>query len=73
MGKEPLMNDVSQFATDLRGRVVAAQRAFDEAERDQDYYAMDVRSGELKSLRRVASEHDVILPAAGPDHEATEA
>ena len=64
------MNDVSQFATDLRGRVVAAQRAFDEAERDQDYYAMDVRSGELKSLRRLASEHGVVVPAAAPGDEA---
>lgn len=53
--------DVSQFAKDLRERVVSAQRAFEEAERDQDYYAMDVRTGELKSLRRLASEHGVVL------------
>lgn len=53
--------DVSQFATDLRERIVAAQSAFDQAERDEDYYAMDVRSGELKSLRRLASEHGVVV------------
>jgi hypothetical protein len=56
------MEDVSQFAAGLGERIVAAQRAFDEAEREQDYYAMDVRSGELKSLRRLASEHGVVVP-----------
>lgn len=53
--------DGSQFASDLRSRVAAAQRAYDEAERDSDHYAMDVRSGELASLRRLADENGVVL------------
>jgi hypothetical protein len=65
--------DGSEFATDLAERIVAAQRAFDDAEREQDYYAMDVRSGELKSLHRLATENGVIMPTVAADHEATEA
>lgn len=64
------MEDVSQFAAGLSERILAAQRAFDEAEREQDYYAMDVRSGELKSLRRLAGEHGVTVPAAEHGDEA---
>jgi hypothetical protein len=60
--------DVSQFAADLRGRIKAAQEAYDEAEREEDFYAMDVRSGELKSLRRLASENGVDLSDSDPDH-----
>ncbi|MDX6261845.1 MAG: hypothetical protein QOH84_3533 [Kribbellaceae bacterium] len=64
------MEGVSQFAVGLGERILAAQRAFDEAKRDDDYYAMDVRSGELKSLRRLASEHGVVVPAVAPGDEA---
>jgi hypothetical protein len=60
--------DASQFAADLRGRIKAAQDAYDEAEREEDFYAMDVRSGELKSLRRLASENGVDLSDNEPDH-----
>jgi hypothetical protein len=65
--------DGSEFATDLVERIVAAQRAFADAEREQDYYAMDVRSGELKSLHRLATENGVIVPGLEPEREATEA
>jgi hypothetical protein len=64
------MDGVSQFAAGVGERIVAAQRAFDEAEREQDYYAMDVRSGELKSLRRLARENGVTVPSGEPDDEA---
>jgi hypothetical protein len=64
------MDGISQFAADLGERIVAAQRAFDEAERDEDYYAMDVRSGELKSLRRLANDHGVVVPSAQPGVDA---
>jgi hypothetical protein len=59
--------DASQFAVDLRGRIKAAQQAYDEAEREEDFYAMDVRTGELKSLRRLATENGVILSPDKPD------
>jgi hypothetical protein len=64
--------DVSQFAADLRGRIDAAQRAYDEAERDGDFYAMDVRSGELTSLRRLATENGVIVTPAAEKSEKSE-
>lgn len=64
------MDGVSQFAEGLSERIVAAQRAYEEAEREQDYYAMDVRSGELKSLRRLASENGVTVLSASQDDEA---
>ncbi|GAA1576619.1 hypothetical protein GCM10009789_32560 [Kribbella sancticallisti] len=56
--------DVSQFESDLRVRIAAAQEAFAQAERDEDYYAMDVRTGELKSLHRMAAENGVLLEPA---------
>jgi hypothetical protein len=56
--------DASQFASDLRGRIAAAEQALAQAERDEDYYAIDVRSGELRSLRRLAAENDVSLEPA---------
>jgi hypothetical protein len=52
---------VSQFESDLRDRIAAAQQAFDQARTDEDYYAMDVRTGELKSLRRMAAENGIAL------------
>jgi hypothetical protein len=64
--------DVSQFAADLRGRIEAAQRAYDEAERDGDFYAMDVRSGELTSLRRLAAENGVVVPPPAEKSERSE-
>jgi hypothetical protein len=53
--------DVSQFAADLRARVEDAKQALREAERDEDYFAVDVRTGELKSLLRMAGDNDVAV------------
>jgi len=53
--------DVSQFAADLRSRVEDAKQALREAERDEDYFAIDVRTGELKSLLRMAGDNDVAV------------
>lgn len=53
--------DVSQFAADLRSRVEDAKQALREAERDEDYFAIDVRTGELKSLLRMAGDNDVTV------------
>lgn len=54
---------VSEFESDLRGRIAAAQLAFEQARTEEDYYAMDVRTGELKSLRRMAAENGIALEA----------
>jgi hypothetical protein len=58
--KEVVMG-VSQFESDLRERIAAAQEAFEQARDEEDHYAMDVRTGELKSLRRMAAEHGIVL------------
>ena len=59
--------ETSQFATDLRDRIAAARQAVTEAERDEDYFTVDVRNGELKSLLRMARENDVAVDdPAGP-------
>ena len=53
--------DTSQFATDLRRRVREARQALSEAEDDEDFYAVDIHTGELKSLMRMAVENGVDL------------
>ncbi|MDX6238798.1 MAG: hypothetical protein QOG10_3613 [Kribbellaceae bacterium] len=53
--------DSSQFATDLRRRVREAQQALSEASDDADFYAVDIRTGELNSLLRMAKENGVDL------------
>jgi hypothetical protein len=53
--------DNSQFATDLRRRVREAQQALSEAEGDEDFYEVNIRTGELNSLMRMAVENGVDL------------
>jgi hypothetical protein len=53
--------DSSEFAGDLRRRVRDAKRALDEAKAEGDFYAVDVRTGELDSLLRIAMENGVDL------------
>jgi hypothetical protein len=53
--------DSSQFATDLRRRVREARHALSEADDDEDFYAVDIRTGELNSLVRMAVENGVDL------------
>jgi hypothetical protein len=61
--------DGSQFATDLRRRVREAQQALSEAKGDEDFYAVDVRAGELNSLMRMAVENGVdIEELRDPEH-----
>jgi len=53
--------ETSQFAIDLRRRVREARQALSEAEDDEDFYAVGIRAGELKSLMRMAVENGVDL------------
>ncbi|GAA1521461.1 hypothetical protein [Kribbella lupini] len=52
------MNE-SEFAVDLRRRVAEAERALDTARAEGDFYGIDVRTGELDSLLRVAAENGI--------------
>lgn len=55
----------SEFASDLRRRVREAREALDAAKAAGDFYAVDVRTGELESLLRLALEHDVDVDEGG--------
>jgi putative heme degradation protein len=54
----------SEFATDLRRRLRDARQAFDQARAEGDYYAVDVRTGELDSLMRSATENGIDVTTA---------
>jgi hypothetical protein len=64
------MNE-SEFAADLRRRVAEAERALETARTEGDFYGIDVRTGELDSLMRVAMENGIdpgeLRSAAGGD------
>jgi hypothetical protein len=65
--------DAGEFATDLRRRVREARQAQLVAESDGDFYAVDVRTGELNSLLRMAAENGVTIEPAATDRQPTEA
>ncbi|NEA32363.1 hypothetical protein [Streptomyces sp. SID13031] len=49
---------------DLRRRVHEARQALDQARSEGDFYAVDVRTGELDSLLRSAMENGVDVSTA---------
>ncbi|TDD60697.1 hypothetical protein E1263_10240 [Kribbella antibiotica] len=49
---------------DLRQRVLDARQALGQARIEGDFYSVDVRTGELDSLTRIATENGIDLPAA---------
>lgn len=51
----------SEFAADLRRRVAEAERALDKARADGDFYGIDVLTGELDSLLRMALDNGIDL------------
>ena len=53
-----------EFATDLRRRLRDAQEAVDQARAEGDFYAVDVRTGELDSLMRTAKENGIDVSTA---------
>lgn len=57
-----------EFAMALRRRVREARQALDLARAEEDFYAVDVRTGELDSLLRAAMENSIDLRAV---HGAT--
>jgi hypothetical protein len=65
--------DAGEFATDLRRRVQEASQAILVAESEGDFYAVDVRTGELNSLLRMAAENDVTIEPAATGRQPSEA
>lgn len=62
--------DSGEFARDVRRRVREAKQALREAAAEGDFYAADVRAGELDSLLRLAMENGVDLGAEVTDRVA---
>jgi hypothetical protein len=53
---------MTEFPTQLRDRAREALKALEEAREAGDDYSVDIRTGELESIKRLADEHDVRLP-----------
>jgi len=53
---------MTEFLTQLRDRAREALKALEEAREAGDDYSVDIRTGELESIKRLADEHDVRLP-----------
>jgi len=53
---------MTEFLTQLRDRAMEALKALEEAREAGDDYSVDIRTGELESIKRLADEHDVRLP-----------
>ena len=62
--------DSGEFARDVQRRVREAKQALREAAAEGDFYAADVRTGELDSLLRLAMENGVDLGAEVTDRAA---
>ena len=50
---------MSEFSQSIETRMETARRSLDEARTDGDDYLIQIRLGEIESLERLASEHDV--------------
>lgn len=53
---------MTEFQAQIRGRIREAVASLEAARDEGDDYMVDVRTGELESLRRVATDHDVSVP-----------
>jgi hypothetical protein len=48
---------MTEFLQEIQARMENAHRSLDEARRDGDDYLIQVRTGELESLERLAADH----------------
>lgn len=56
---------MSEFRQEITERIKTARLSLAEAQVDGDVYLVQVRTGELESLERLAAEHEAeIAPAA---------
>ncbi|MEP6797561.1 MAG: hypothetical protein ABI890_05405 [Lapillicoccus sp.] len=53
---------MTEFSAQLRERARESLRLLAEAEACGDDYSVDVHTGELESISRMADEHDVRVP-----------
>lgn len=50
---------MSEFGTEVRERIAETLRQLEEADESGDEYGVQVHSGRLETLRRLAAEHGV--------------
>jgi len=55
-----------EFRAEVRERVLRAVTSLDEARDNGDDHMVEVRTGELESLARLATEHELHVPGLGP-------
>jgi hypothetical protein len=48
---------MTEFLLEIKARMKTAQESLDQARRDGDDYLLQIRSGELESLERLAATH----------------
>lgn len=48
---------MTEFLQEIQARMELARQSLDQASRDGDDYLIQIRSGELESLERLAAEH----------------
>jgi hypothetical protein len=53
---------MTEFRTEVRDRVLRAVTSLDEARNTGDDHMVEVRTGELESLARLATEHELHVP-----------
>jgi hypothetical protein len=58
--------DMSEFVAVMKRRIKQTVRALHEARRKGDDYLVEVCTGELESLVRIAREHGLRVPEAEP-------
>jgi len=55
-----------EFRAEVRERVLRAVTSLDEARDNGDDHMVEVRTGELESLARLATEHELHVPGLDP-------
>ncbi len=55
-----------EFRAEVRERVLRAVTSLDEARDTGDDHMVEVRTGELESLARLATEHELHVPELDP-------
>ncbi len=53
---------MTEFHTEIRERAAETLKSLREARASGDDYLVEVREGELESLARLATEHDLTVP-----------
>jgi hypothetical protein len=56
-GRDERVPAMTEFLQEIQARMEIAHQSLDQAHRDGDDYLIQIRSGELESLERLAASH----------------